>query len=290
MALDALIHVGGGPLSSLERVALQIDGSRLFVDDFMRSLEAHGDLEIKRNETSQPDEWEMSPACLAELTSGDYLLTGCWSRHARNELNDAAARVGGEVLIVGESRGPTVHLLHGLAANQIQVIAAAAGVRIALAACLRMLRALPPLSHLEEALPRAPMPGARRILRFDVATASWEPTPYAAEPGAYRLETEFTTTDVFRSANDIDRGEAALGTPQLTKHLAARLDGRPLIAYDIERRQLVVPLGADLPGLYGRAAVLASGRLPTPVPQRRSLVYHAIDGPTADRLAGLLTG
>ncbi|SRR6266487_6991937 len=43
------IHVGGGPLSSLERVALQI-GSRLFVDDFMRSLEAHGDLEIKRGE------------------------------------------------------------------------------------------------------------------------------------------------------------------------------------------------------------------------------------------------
>jgi len=49
MALDALIHVGGGPLSSLERVALQI-GSRLFVDDFMRSLEADGDLEIKRGE------------------------------------------------------------------------------------------------------------------------------------------------------------------------------------------------------------------------------------------------
>jgi AAA domain/UvrD-like helicase C-terminal domain len=289
MGLDALIHVGGGPLHSLERVALQIDGSRLFVDDFMRSLEAHGDLEIKRGEMLQPDEWEMSPAYLAELTSGDYLLTGCWSRHARNELTERAERVGGEVRAIKETRGLTIYLLHGLAANQVQTIAAAAGVQIALAACLRMLRALPPLSHLEAALPRVPMPGARRILRFDVKSASWEPTLHAAEPGAYRLETEFTTTDVFRSINDIAQDRAALGTPQLTKHLAARLDGRPLIACDIERTQLVVPLGADLPGLYGRAAVLASGRLPTPVPERRSLVYHAIDRPMADRLAGLLT-
>jgi hypothetical protein len=194
------------------------------------------------------------------------------------------------VRAIKETRGLTIYLLHGLAANQVQTIAAAAGVQIALAACLRMLRALPPLSHLEAALPRVPMPGARRILRFDVKSASWEPTLHAAEPGAYRLETEFTTTDVFRSINDIAQDRAALGTPQLTKHLAARLDGRPLIACDIERTQLVVPLGADLPGLYGRAAVLASGRLPTPVPERRSLVYHAIDRPMADRLAGLLTG
>lgn len=290
VAVDALIHVGRGSLSSLERVGLQIDGSRLFVDDFMRGLEAQGDLEIKRGEKLQPDEWEISPAYLAELTNGEYLLTGCWSRSARKELTDAAARIGGEVRAINETRGPTVHLLRGLAADQVEIIAAAAGVQIALAASERMLRALPPLGHLEAALPRIPMPGARRILRFEVTSASWEPTAYAAEPGAYRLETEFMTTDVFRSVNDIDRGEAALGTPQLTKHLAARLDGRPLIASDIGRSQLVVPLGADLPGLYGRAAVLASGRLPTPVPERRILVYHAIDTPVADHLAGLLTG
>ena len=97
------------------------------------------------------------------------------------------------------------------------------------------------------------------------------------------------TTDVFRTAKDIDCGEAALGTVQLTKHIAARQLGRPLLAYLESQRALAVPLGADLPVLYGRAAVLCSGRLPTPLRQKRLLVYHDVPQSIADRMTQLLT-
>lgn len=288
-AFDALVHVGGGQLRALERVALQMEGSRLFVDDFLRSLEVRGDLEVRRGTLLEPEEWEVTPAYLAELGDGTFLVTGCWSRQARSTLQDAVATAGGTVRVSATERGPSAYIVCGVSREQLNEVAAATGAEVAPAASSRMLSALPPLSRLEANLPRIPMPGTRRINRFHVESASWVPTSFAAETGAYRLEGEFATTDVFRTADDIDRGEAALGTVQLTKHLAARLTGHPLLAYDESHQRLVVPLGADLPGLYGRAVVLASGRLPTPLLKDRLLVYHDVGRPAADRLAELFT-
>ena len=146
-----------------------------------------------------------------------------------------------------------------------------------------------PLSQLEADLPRIPLPGASRILKFDVASASWTAVAYTADPGAYRLESAFAVTSVFRNEVDISRGLAALGSVQLIKHIAARHAGTPLLAYDESQQALAVPLGADLPGLYGRAAVLCSGLLPRPVRRQHQLVYTGVPLPIADGLADLLT-
>ena len=89
-------------------------------------------------------------------------------------------------------------------------------------AAARLVGVLPWLGELEAVLPRVPLPGARRILRFHLKSASWVQVPFASEPGAYRLEQAFARTDVFRTPADVEAGTAALATVQLSKHLAAR--------------------------------------------------------------------
>ena len=126
-------------------------------------------------------------------------------------------------------------------------------------------------------------------MRFHLESASWVQRPFASEPGAYRLEQALARTDVFRTPADVEAGTAALATVQLSKHLAARRFGRALLAYSPDQQVLAVPLGADLPGLYGRAAVLCGGRLPTPDERQRLLLYHDVPQRVADALTFLLT-
>jgi hypothetical protein len=82
--------------------------------------------------------------------------------------------------------------------------------------------------------------------------------------------------------------EAVLGDARIVKYLAA-LDARSgLVGYDAEEQVLYVPLGADLPGLYGRAAVLASGRPPLENPDEGILQYGNVPPAMAGHLAHLL--
>jgi hypothetical protein len=50
---------------------------------------------------------------------------------------------------------------------------------------------------------------------------------------------------------------------RLAKHLSARRSGIPILSYDPAQRVLQVPLGADLPVMYDRVAMLCSGQPPT---------------------------
>jgi hypothetical protein len=182
--------------------------------------------------------------------------------------------------------GPSRRVLQGLALSDAESLAASLDeVAVAAQAARSILRVTPNLSAVEAALPQVTIPGARRIQQFHVGSASWVPQVHAQSPGAYRLES-FGNTDVIRRKDDIAQGTARIGTVHLVKHLEALTSGRPLLAYDAEHCCLQVPLGADLPGLYGRAAVLCSGRPPEKA--GRLLLYRDVPADIADMLAARL--
>jgi hypothetical protein len=60
-------------------------------------------------------------------------------------------------------------------------------------------------------------------------------------------------------------------------------------AYHATTSSLLVPLGADLPGLYGRAAVLCSGRAPTRLSKTPVLCYHDVPPEIAGAIVHALT-
>ena len=107
-------------------------------------------------------------------------------------------------------------------------------------------------------LPATSLIGARNIERWDPLTTRFEPSRDSGVPGAYRLK-GFTRSYIYRRPDDIGAMRAIVGDAGLVKYAAALDTGLSLVGYDSDAEVLYVPLGADLPGLYGRAAVLASG-------------------------------
>ncbi|MEU1837470.1 hypothetical protein [Micromonospora chersina] len=286
VGLDALMHAGGGAISALERIALQIEGSLLFVDTFTRTLEALAHIAVRRDErTLEPVEWEIAPPAFAQLADGAYLLTGYWPPSYLETLEELADEAGAKVAVETTGPGLCRRTLIAQSPTAAEEVAGVMGdVTVAEDAARAILRAAPDLSALEAALPTVTMPGARRIQQFHLGSAAWIPQHHAEALGAFRLES-FGSTYVVRRELDLANGTARIGTAQLVKHLEALRAGRPLLAYDPVARVLDVPLGADLPGLYGRAAVLCAGRPPTPIKDRRILRYQEVPADVADMLA-----
>lgn len=289
--LDGLIHVGGGPISKLERIANQAEGSSLFVDEFIRTLEALGHIDVRRDEGLQPVEWEANPAYLAETASQGFSLTGVWSLQSRADLHQQVKAAGG-TLVREQADGD--HLsswyVRGLdAATLERIVTELEDVYVVPTAAEAMVRALPTLGELERGLAPAPIPEYRNAEVFDVHQAAWKPSPGVSGPGAYRLTQSFRKLSVWVGPEDARNRHARTGTVHLVKHLAARAAGRPLTAYLPRTGTFLVPLGAELPGLYGRALTVCSGRPPVASPQQRVVAYRDVTPSVAEQIQYLLS-
>lgn len=297
-ALDALMHLGGGPISTLESIALQLEGSSLFVDNFVRRLEALGHIAVERNPDDgwRPMRWNISPSCLAQSSDGAYRLVGFWPPKLRNRFLKRVSESDGQLMTAPPVGCPTRISIAGVALEDVELLSADdAEVSIIDAAGSRILQALPRLSAVAQGLPRIPMPGFQSAERFDLGTAAWCPTGDPFTPGAYRLRRGFETKYICRSEADVEADVAALAPVYLCKHLAANMQGKTLASYNAQRRSVILPQGCNLPILYGRALVAISGSLPVPTelevksPKRVCIAYHNVDGDAADLLFTLLT-
>jgi hypothetical protein len=99
----------------------------------------------------------------------------------------------------------------------------------------------------------------------------------------------FAPLYVVRNQSDVQLGTLAITTPYLAKHIANLWAGDPLARYHQGSRSVIVPLGADLPGLFGRAAALCSGRNPAEHPSSRLLQYLAVPPEVANVIHHRLT-
>lgn len=261
-ALDGLMHLGGGKREWLERLGLQVDGTQLFVHQFIKAVTSLGFIDTARDELMRFGDWELVPRYLAELSNGSFALIGYWPRSATDLAVSLAEDAGGIGIDIDASPAIVVTSLAGLEHGQVEAIASEVEATVVIEATDSMLAALLPMSQLGESLPRVPVPGGRSQERFYIESASWGITNTLERIGAYRVNSGYGWQYVFRSAGDLIAGTAALGDAYLVKHLAAQQSGRPLMAYNTEKSLLFVPQGADLPGLYERAAVLSSAQLP----------------------------
>lgn len=288
-AFDALLHTGGGTWSQLERIALQVEPTALFVDQFARNLEVLGHIDISRDPTTlQPTSWEVSPTAIAG-TGNDYLFAGFWPIQLYGEVAQhlEASGFGLATAIVEEA--PTQYFV---TATSIPTTDAAhlreKHVAVIDHAWQDLISILPPLSEILAALPRQSASFNGEIYWFDTGAASWMKVHSMDAPGAYRIR-RFSTMDVVRSAADVDRGTMARSTVHLSKHLAALIDNHPLIAYDPASSSLLTPLGADLPALYGRAVVASSGLPPVALRKQRLLKYELVPHELASHIYDLFS-
>ncbi|NUR07691.1 MAG: hypothetical protein HOQ45_11870 [Nocardioidaceae bacterium] len=293
VCLDAVVHVGGGPISALERIASHADGTSLFADEFVRTLELAGHIDVRRDDAMTPQEWEANPAYLAETINNGFLLAGVWSQSMRNLLADEVEAFGGKLVREeSETGGLSSWFVRGLHADDLEKIADDIGQEHAVVrdAARKMLASLPPLSELEAVMPVVPIPQHTKATLFSLRDASWQTVPGVGISGAYRVEQSFRRLSIWVDQRGAVERTARIGSVQLVKHLSGRAAGRPLVGYVPSSDALVVPIGADLPGLYGRVAALCSGRLPKVSTRTRSIAYLEVPRDVADGLNSLLAG
>jgi len=282
-ALDALMHTGGGGWSQFERIALQLQPTALFVDQFSRALEALGHIDVRRSATLQPQFWEVAPTAVVQTEDG-YLFSGYWPASLWQNVVAAIKEAGGEIARQDQEEGPASYFAVDHAGGLRQTMASVTDdVAVTGAAWEQLVASLPSLSQVVDALPRSDASVTGAIKWFNPRQNEWVDALDVAAVGGYRA-TRFSTLDFVRTQSDLEHKTIAHSTVQLSKHVAALLTDRPLIAYDPVVRELVVPLGADLPGLYGRAVVAASGMLPTADLTNRLLVYHDVPQLLAGRI------
>jgi hypothetical protein len=297
VALDALMHLGGGTINSLESIALQLEGSSLFVGNFVRTLEMLGHIAIERDDAFRPTRWEVSPSCLAQTSTGAYRVTGFWPPHLVEEVRQQAAHHNASLCCEPAEDAPATYAIRDIDQADVEALSFDnEGIAIVADAGPCMLSALPRLSSVGDALPRSPMPGFQTAERFDVSSASWIETGDPYSQGSYRLRRGFESIYIYRSEADVAAGTAAVAPVHLAKHLAANSIGETIVSYQDKSETIFLPQGSELPGLYGRAVVAMSGHPPETRkvslkdgPKRKCLLYGGVERSSADLLVTLLT-
>jgi hypothetical protein len=287
-AVDAVFYLGTGSSSDLRSIARQIEDSALFESRFIRSLESLGTIETTRDDNFRVISFEVAATCLAELANGNWLLTGVWSAGSISALEEVIAALGGSS-VTSTLGGPHLTCLSNIDGVELAEEREETRVSLVEEAGIGLLSTLPALSVVGKGLPRRPMDFASGAEIFVPASAGWQPVSSTDRPGTYRTKSAFEARYFFRDQADVDQGLSARVPFDLAKHLAAQMNDQPLHAYAASSQQFRVPLGANLPGLYERAAVLCSGELPTYDRATNSIVYGSINEPFASALAARLS-
>ena len=287
VAVDSMCHLGGGTIAQLQRIAGQVDGSALFADVLTRRLEALGHVDFRRDPRSLAvSDWELTPATLAQVGPDLWWLVGRQPRGMTEELDKLVSQIGGEV---------TAELDHGVPRLQFEAarqdldelvgeLAETHGpIVIEENPALAMAASLPRLSSIVEGLHRVPAIVADTVQRWDTDAAMWVSTSSIEGVGGYRFQ-GYVPRYFVRDDADLTRGTIALANAYVTKHLANLWAGDPLVGYHEPSSSVVVPLGADLPGLYARALCVAAGRLPREIPGAHMLQYRSVPAAVANLL------
>lgn len=280
--LDGLFHLQSGSVAQIDALADQIQASPLFVHEYIRTLEALGHIEITRDPVSlAPNRWQVAPPALAEAASGKWQLIGSSPGRVRRCLELAMELLDGQLEreTVGDCIDHVVLTnLDTTGANEaVAFVEAETGMHLEVVsqAGERLGSVLPPFSQVVEGLPVIRCSTARKIAKWHPGTARWMETNGTNQPGAYRFES-FTTTYGFRSPSHVAEGTMAVADARTVRYAVASMESITLAEYDEQANSIKVPLGADLPGLYARAAILASGQLAVRDQSEGTIVYAGV--------------
>lgn len=263
--LDALSYARTGSWQAFEGMASQVSDEPWYAGDIAQTLSALGHVDLSLDlTTARPQAWAISPAVIATLP--DDTRSVLCGRRSRSLIAMLKRELGGDIaieempgnvtVVTAEADEATCELLT-VAAEEAEFI-----LTVSLEPARQIAASLPGLATVASALRRVPRPVGMDLEIWDPTTGKWRETDTTGEPGLYRTRRfprRFGYRVAASHADELLVTDAVLG-----KWLAASEHGVSLIAYEPESRTLSCALGAQLPGLYGRAAALCSGNPPTP--------------------------
>jgi hypothetical protein len=115
-----------------------------------------------------------------------------------------------------------------------------------------------------ENLQRLPLPNSESLDVFDVSAGRWVEAEHL-RAGAIRIRGSFGARYYYLTSEDLANGVGVSSSATIVKYLAANELNVSLLKYSKKYSSIFVPLGAKIPGLYGRAVLLSSGTPPVDV-------------------------
>lgn len=284
-AEDAIFYLGSGPISQLNQIASQVAPTALYASTFLRNMEQLASIEVVRGDDLAATYFEVAPSVAGTVSTGEIVFFGSWLPPHRRE-----------VMELGESPGVVVseyerqgHVLMQLEGMDLEDLRSKLGddYEYQERPGLELIRRLPAVSAVAESLTRVPFAPSPDLQKFNVEAGRWENATLLSQSLGAFLTGRHARQYLLRTPNDLESGQIARADPYLSKHVAAMQVGRRLVQFDQANSQLRVPLGCDLPGLYGRAAVLEGGLLPEV--EGAFLLYEAISDEFAEILLDKLS-
>ncbi len=285
--LDALVWMGSGTAAEAENVIRQAADSALAVDNVLRALESVGHIDLLRSyESGAVSGWRIARRQLLELADGSWLAVGSWDIASLVLLEAEAPRHGARLVHDDDDWIPR-RALSKVERDAAAVIAGVCDATLVTDGARRTLASLAPILDVVAALPRCSVAGLRELEVFSARAASWIASEGIASVGAFRTS-GFSRRHLFVGHQDLSPSTAAVGSVYLVKHAGAAAQGTTLLSYDGDTRTLVVPLGADLPGLYGRALAQCAGRPASGADRAAVQQYRDVPSDVAAKIAQLM--
>jgi hypothetical protein len=156
-----------------------------------------------------------------------------------------------------------------------------------------MLRILPDIRLVASGLPSIGSAIFDEVCVYSPEQNAWLPVSESrpSKVGGYRISSAYRNQYVVVTPDDIESHRIRYCSAEFAKFYATAISmKKPLFSYRSNQQILLVPKGASLPGMYGRAAVMASGYLPKPDTSGRYLIYDRISIEFAELLAARLGG
>jgi hypothetical protein len=265
LLLNALTYSRAGNWALFERLSAQLSDDPWFPIESARLLAALGHIDLSLDSLARPIAWSISPSTICSLPGGDAILCGARSHHLLASLDLELEALGRTAAVEHDAGAPDLIRIPQPASDDLARLAdtlTAKGfeIKVSAAGARHIASLLPALSDVGRSLTTVRRP-AIAVERFDLTSNKWQAATAVDQAGAYKL---LTRPLRFGVAAASDGGALRIADSRTVKWLAANEAGTNLMAYEPSTETLTCRLGAQLPGLYERVAVLCSGKAPTP--------------------------
>jgi len=287
--LDACFTLGEGTWSEFELLARQVSADPAFSYNAIQLFSALGYIDVELDfRWVYPRNWKVSPPVIAVLEPERALFSGRRTYQLLRLLGDQVKQAGGSLDAINNSFGPTSYFIKGMKKGHLQEIAdkikVAINIKVAvvnhpaesIASQLTPLFKILKKSHCVQPAAVADV--------FDVAQATWKPSKLMEDNNLYR------SLSIPRQYYLQNSGTCYRISYRCGKHLAAKLNQTSILAYERLRKELFCPLGAQLPDLYERVAVLCSGLPPVVDVTNHQVIYTQVSDEVAVALWNAIYG
>jgi hypothetical protein len=286
----------GGKYQALIDSVKQLGEEEHTASEIVQFLEQLGHLEVERDSHGKGLYWRLTETQIVRPNSDldEFYILGATPKSFVDSMLENLKISG---FSVGVDFSGILAKFSGVTLSAIKKVCKKLDVTFIDAPSGSLTSALPPFSQYSKEAAREVLPASDSISLFDLSTGIWKDAE-AVTTGAIRLKTKFGMQYFFvASGSELEQGKGISCSATVAKYLAANSEGICLLSYGKEKSTIYVPLGAKLPGVYARPALLSNPQMPRRAKMSRpdGSTYHAykytnVNESIAQKLANLLAG